>query len=141
MCLFKLSLGKNLGRVKKAKELGHATEPRFGPSEKKGGCTLAEDMAPFSLPLRAKSFRSWVAFAVCLALLYFAAGGNFLHQHRAGQDSVCHICQSLHAPALATAGLAMAGPEIAGWHDARPIQPWALYEISLDYPGRAPPTA
>jgi len=112
------------------------------PRQKKaGGFILAEDMAVFSLPLRAKSFRSCVAVAVCLALLYFAAGGNFLHQHGAGQDPVCHVCQSLHAPALATAGLAVAAPEIAGWHDARPMRTAAPNEISLDYPGRAPPIA
>jgi len=96
-------------------------------------------MAAFSLSLRA--FRSCVAVAVCLALLYFAAGGSFLHEHAAGQDPVCHVCQSLHAPALATAaGLLVGTPDFAGWHDARPIQATALKPVSLHHSGRAPPS-
>src|SRR5262245_20996340 len=98
-------------------------------------------MAALSVPLGARAFRSSVAVAVCLALLYFAAGGSFLHQHTPGQDPVCHLCQSLHAPALATtAGLLVATPEIAGWHDARPIRETALNEFSLHPSGRAPPS-
>jgi len=138
MYLLRLSLGNNGGRVKKANRVRRCDRTAIGTSEKTGGCILAKDMAAFSLPLRAKFFRSYLAVAVCLALLYFASGGSFLHQHVAGQDPVCHVCQSLHAPVLATAaGLLVAAPEIAGWHDARPIQTAAFDEVSLHHAGRA----
>jgi len=90
----------------------------------------------------ARALRRCAAALVCLALFYFAVGGSFLHQHRSGQDPVCHVCQSLHAPALAaSAGVVVAAPEITGWHDARPIQAAALNEVSLHHSGRAPPSA
>jgi len=86
--------------------------------------------------------RRYGALLICLALFYFAAGGSSLHQHRAGQDPVCHVCQSLHAPALvAFAGVVVAAPEMTGWHDACPIQATALNEVSLQHAGRAPPSA
>jgi hypothetical protein len=92
--------------------------------------------------LSARALRRFAAALVCLALLYFAAGGRFLHQHSAGQDPVCHVCQSLHAPALAaSAGVVVAAPEITGWHDAHTIQATALNEVSLHHAGRAPPAA
>jgi hypothetical protein len=92
--------------------------------------------------LGARALRRCAAALVCLALFYFAAGGSFLHQHRAGQDPVCHVCQSLHAPALAaSAGVVVEAPEITGWHDSRAIQATALNEVSLHHAGRAPPFA
>ena len=91
--------------------------------------------------LCARSLERYGAVLLCLAVFYFAAGGSFLHRHTAGQETVCHICQSLHAPALATAaGLLVAAPEGAGWHEARTIQAAALEEVSLDHAGRAPPS-
>src|SRR5262245_33355592 len=85
--------------------------------------------------------RRYGAVLLCLAVLYFAAGGTFLHRHTGGQETVCHVCQSLHAPALATAsGLLVASPEVTGWHEARPVQTSALNEVSLDHAGRAPPS-
>jgi hypothetical protein len=88
------------------------------------------------------SLRRYGALLICLALFYFSAGGSFLHQHRAGQDPVCHVCQSLHAPALAASvSLAFAAPEITGWHNARPMQAVARNEVSLHHAGRAPPSA
>jgi hypothetical protein len=88
------------------------------------------------------TLRRYGALLICLALFYFAAGGSFLHQHRSGQDPVCHVCQSLHAPALAaSAGVVVAAPEITGWHDSRAIQATALNEVSLHHAGRAPPSA
>jgi hypothetical protein len=79
---------------------------------------------------------------VCLALFYFAAGGSFLHQHRSGQDPVCHVCQSLHAPALAaSAGMVVATPGITGRHDAPSLQASVLKKVSLHHAGRAPPSA
>jgi hypothetical protein len=92
--------------------------------------------------LNARTLRRYAAALVCLALFYFAAGGSFLHRHSTGQDPVCHVCQSLHAPALAaSAGSVVTAPEITGWHDARPIQTAALNEVSLHHAGRAPPSA
>jgi hypothetical protein len=82
------------------------------------------------------------AMLICLALLYFAGGGSFLHQHHGAPDTVCHVCQSLHAPVLTVtfAGIASA-PQISGWHDSRPVFEAAPDEISLLRPGRAPPSA
>jgi len=82
------------------------------------------------------------AALICLALLYFAGGGSFLHQHHGAPDTVCHVCQSLHAPALTVTfgGIARA-PQISGWHDSRPVVTAALDEVSLLRSGRAPPSA
>src|SRR6266481_2040029 len=44
-----------------------------------------------------------LAILGCVALLYFAAGGVFAHQHTGGPETACHVCQSLHVPALAAA--------------------------------------
>lgn len=111
-----------------------------------GGCSLIEDMGSTLFEKFRVSdkdaLRRYGAMLICLALFYFAAGGSFLHQHSSRQDPVCHVCQSLHAPALlASTGTAVATPEIAGWHDARPIQTTALNEVSLHHAGRAPPSA
>jgi len=79
---------------------------------------------------------------LCLALLYFAGGGSFLHQHNFGPDTTCHVCQSLHAPALTVSfsGIASA-PQISGWHDLRPVLAAVAEEFSLHRAGRAPPSA
>jgi len=89
-----------------------------------------------------KRWSRLAAGLVCLALLYFAAGGSLLHQHTSGRDPVCHVCQSLHAPALtvSTSGL-VATPEITDWHEALPVAAHALNEDSLYHSGRAPPLA
>jgi hypothetical protein len=80
-----------------------------------------------------------LAFA---AMLYFAAGGSFLHHHTEGSDTACHICQALHIPALAAARLDLvSAPEFITrfsslpQHDA-PSDPFALHRAS-----RGPPTA
>jgi hypothetical protein len=82
------------------------------------------------------------AALLCLALLYFAGGGSFLHEHHGAPDTVCHVCQSLHAPVLTVSlsGVASA-PQISGWHDSRPVFTAALDEVSLLRSGRAPPSA
>ncbi|SRR5260370_10474492 len=82
------------------------------------------------------------AALLCLALLYFAGGGRFLHEHSSGPDTVCHVCQSLDAPVLTVtfSGIASA-PQISGWHDSRPVVIQALDEVSLLRSGRAPPSA
>jgi hypothetical protein len=82
------------------------------------------------------------AALLCLVLLYFAGGGSFLHEHHGAPETVCHVCQSLHAPVLTIAfsGIASA-PQISGWHDSRPVFKAALDEVSLLRSGRAPPSA
>lgn len=91
--------------------------------------------------MSARALQRYGAVLLCLAVFYFAAGGSFLHRHASGQETVCHVCQSLHAPVLATAsGLLVAAPEVTGWHEARTIQASALDEVSLDHSGRAPPS-
>ncbi len=88
------------------------------------------------------SLRSLGATLLCLALLYFAIGGSFLHQHNSGPDATCHVCQSLHAPALTSSFSGMASaPQISGWHDSRPVFTAPLDEVSLLRSGRAPPSA
>jgi hypothetical protein len=90
--------------------------------------------------LSARALR-YGAVLLCVAVLYFAAGGSYLHRHTGGHETVCHVCQSLHAPALATAaGLLVAALEITGGHEAPPIQASALNEVSLHHAGRAPPS-
>lgn len=80
------------------------------------------------------------AAAVCLVLLYFAAGGSFLHEHKSGPDPVCHVCQSLHAPALAASWQALVSyPELTGWHTVQPVQLASLDEFRFLPSGRAPP--
>jgi hypothetical protein len=93
------------------------------------------------LSLSARALQRFGALLLCLAVLYFAAGGSFLHRHTGGQETICHVCQSLHAPALASvAGLLVAAPEVTGRHDASPTQVSALNEVSLYHAGRAPPS-
>jgi len=81
------------------------------------------------------------AALICLALLFFAGGGSLWHQHHGGPETVCHVCQSLHAPALTVSfcGIASA-PQVLGWHDARPLLKADLDEFSLQHSGRAPPS-
>jgi hypothetical protein len=81
------------------------------------------------------------AALVCLALLYFAAGGSFLHDHKSGPETVCHVCQLLHAPALAASpGGPALYPELGGWHLARPVALAAMDEFCFHPSGRAPPS-
>jgi hypothetical protein len=44
--------------------------------------------------------RKALAVLGCVVLLYVASGAAFLHHHD-GPDTTCHVCQVLHAPALA----------------------------------------
>ena len=86
--------------------------------------------------------RRIAAAFLCLALLYFAGGGSFLHQHNGGPDTTCHVCQSLHAPALTVSFSGIASdPQISGWHDSGPVFTAALDEVFPLRSGRAPPSA
>jgi hypothetical protein len=83
-----------------------------------------------------------LAVLSCLTLLYFAAGGVFIHQHTGGPETVCPVCQALHMPALAAAPFTLL-PEVrqvsaqaAPAAIALPFEPFASARAS-----RAPPIA
>jgi hypothetical protein len=83
-----------------------------------------------------------LALLGCGVLLFFAAGGTFLHHHQAGSEKVCPICQTLHMPALAAASLDLVTtPAPSTWYSsilqhAAPEDTFALHRAS-----RAPPTS
>lgn len=83
-----------------------------------------------------------LAILSCVALLYFAAGGTFLHEHTGGPDATCHICQALHMPALAAAPLKLI-PEAQqiAWHASLPEAATPSESFSLHRASRAPPQA
>jgi hypothetical protein len=45
--------------------------------------------------------RQVLAVLGCMILLYVVSGVAFLHHHTQGPETTCHVCQVLHAPALA----------------------------------------
>src|SRR5579863_2001575 len=45
--------------------------------------------------------RQVLAVLGCVVLLYVVSGLAFLHHHSQGPETTCHVCQVLHAPALA----------------------------------------
>jgi hypothetical protein len=94
------------------------------------------------LTLDRDRFGKGVALLACAALLYFACGGAFLHEHTSGPETPCHICQALHMPALAAAhvDLALTPSPITRFHSiAQPFAPTATF--SRHRPSRAPPVA
>ncbi len=83
-----------------------------------------------------------LAILACAALLYFAAGGSFLHEHAKGPDTACHVCQALHMPTLAAAPLDLVGtPEVVTWYSSLPLRAAPSDSFSLHRAGRAPPSA
>ena len=78
----------------------------------------------------------------CVALLYLAAGGTFLHHHTNGPETTCHICQTLHMPALAAhrVDLIPDAQQVA-WHAILPQHLAQSDSFSLHRASRAPPTA
>jgi len=88
--------------------------------------------------------RRTLAVLACAALLYFAAGGSFLHEHTNtnGPDTACHICQALHMPALVSARLDLVStPQVITWYSSLPQHVAPSDSFSLHRAGRAPPTA
>ena len=86
--------------------------------------------------------RHALALLACAALLFFAAGGSFFHQHTKGPDTACHVCQALHMPALAAARLDLVStPELVTWYSSLPQHAAPSDSFSLHRAGRAPPTA
>jgi hypothetical protein len=89
-----------------------------------------------------RDVRRTLALLACVALLYFAAGGSLFHQHTNGPDTVCHICQALHMPALAAARLDLvSGPQVVTWYSSLPQHAAPSDSFSLHRAGRAPPIA
>src|SRR5262249_26323569 len=84
--------------------------------------------------------RAMAAFAA-LALLCFAAGGTFLHEHKAGRsDTPCHVCQSLHLPALAAiSGLVLDAPQVDLKQLAEVAVASSNDSLAFPHAGRAPP--
>jgi hypothetical protein len=83
-----------------------------------------------------------LALLACVALLFFAAGGSLFHQHTNGPDTVCHICQALHMPALAAARLDLvSAPQIITRYSSLPQHAAPSNSFSLHRAGRAPPSA
>jgi len=89
-----------------------------------------------------KKIRRALAVLGCVALLYFAAGGSFLHHHTGGPETVCHICQALHMPALAATlvKLVPAAQQVA-WHEPLPQRAAPTDSFALHRASRAPPVA
>jgi hypothetical protein len=86
--------------------------------------------------------RRALAIVGCIALLYFACGGVFVHQHTGGPDNVCHVCQALHMPALAAAALDLIpqSRQVA-WHAVLPEKVSLLDPFALHRASRGPPSA
>jgi hypothetical protein len=83
-----------------------------------------------------------LAILACAALLYFAAGGSFLHQHTKGPEAACHVCQTLHMPTLAAAPLDLvSAPEVITWYSSLPLHAAPSDSFALHRAGRAPPSA
>jgi hypothetical protein len=88
------------------------------------------------------SARRALALLACAALLYFAAGGTFLHQHKDGPETACHVCQSLHMPALAAAQQHFVqAPQLIVWNAAIPLDAATTDTFGLHRASRAPPSA
>jgi hypothetical protein len=87
--------------------------------------------------------RRTLALLAGLALFYFAAGGAYLHEHKDGRgDTPCHVCQSLHVPALAAASAdPIAVPELVFWYSSQPAHAAPSEAFSIHHAGRAPPRA
>ncbi len=95
-----------------------------------------------SRQLGKQHLRRFFAVFACAVLLYFACGGALLHQHTAGSETPCHVCQALHMPALASAGLAFGiAPEPVARLSAIPLHAAPNDSFSLHRPSRAPPVA
>jgi len=85
--------------------------------------------------------RRLLVMVACAALLYFAAGGALLHEHADGHENACHVCQALHAPALAPAALNFAAAPVVVTRYTAPVQNvLPNHDFSLLRAGRAPPT-
>jgi hypothetical protein len=86
--------------------------------------------------------RRALALLGCAVLLFFAAGGTFLHHHQGGPETACHVCQTLHMPALAAASFDLVtAPEPITWYSSVLLHATPEDSFSLHRASRAPPTA
>lgn len=86
--------------------------------------------------------RAVFAMLACAALLFFAAGGSLLHEHRHGPDTNCHLCQALHMPALAAARLSFGTVlGMVAWYSSLPRHLVLSEPFSFHRASRAPPPA
>jgi len=83
-----------------------------------------------------------IAVLACTTLFYLVAGGSLLHHHSSGLENACHVCQSLHMPALAAASYDLvAAPEFIARYSS-PAPNFALTDsVSSHRASRAPPSA
>jgi hypothetical protein len=85
--------------------------------------------------------RRALALLGCAVLLFFAAGGTFLHHHEGGPATACHVCQTLHMPALAAASFDLVTtPEPITWYSSLPLRAAPDDSFSFHRASRAPPT-
>jgi len=97
---------------------------------------------PMATMFRRTFVHRGLALLACAALLYFALGGSFLHEHTKGPDAACHICQALHMPTLVAARLDLAtAPEIVTRYFSLPQHASPSDSFALHRAGRAPPSA
>ena len=107
-----------------------------------GAKVKLEAMSAMKMMFGRTAVRRGMALLACVALLYFAAGGSFLHEHTKGPDTACHICQALHMPALAAAPLDLVStPEIVTSYFSLPQHAAPSDSFALHRAGRAPPSA
>ena len=146
MCLVRRSLGKNCCEVQHSLNSGSQCGKR--PLQQPTGALLRLTCYTSVYKLRQMdtvriiSGRRALALLGCVALLYFAGGGAFVHQHTGGSDTPCHVCHSLHVPTLAAAPLDLV-------HEARQISRHAvvpdnvspLDSFATHRASRAPPSA
>jgi len=87
--------------------------------------------------------RRALALLAGVALLYFAAGGTYLHDHKDGRgDTPCHVCQALHLPALVAASVpSVSVPEFFSWYLSQRAHAAPDEAFSIHHAGRAPPAA
>jgi hypothetical protein len=106
----------------------------------KGARLLAGFMQRGHTTLGPAVLKRALALLGCAALLYFSAGGTLFHQHTDGWEKACHVCQSLHAPALAAASQDLvAAPELITRYSS-PVRHTAPSDsVSLHRASRAPP--
>ncbi|HYL62751.1 MAG TPA: hypothetical protein VE077_09025 [Candidatus Methylomirabilis sp.] len=84
--------------------------------------------------------RRGLAVLACAILLYFALGATLLHQHTGGSENACHVCQSLHMPALAATALVLvAAPELIARCSSQAHHMGPSDSFSLHRASRAPP--
>jgi hypothetical protein len=86
--------------------------------------------------------RRVLALVGCAVLLFFAAGGTFLHHHQGGPETACHVCQTLHMPALTAASLDLVTtPGPITWYSSLLLHVAPEDSFALHRASRAPPTA